>query len=836
MAIIVNDKDKLLQATTVRLLSSSNNYIYFDYPAPVFNIDSGGTASPANYTITAQFAGQLRGAGTVTWSVVSGTIATTGISGNNWTVAAVDLTTNTAVIRASLLYLGVTYTADLTVSKLTSGAAAVFADLISESDVVASEADGTGYTLPTGNSLRLYIGGTIVSTGVTYSGTATKNGLTLTINSTTGAITLTGTSWTSNQESFTITATYNSVSYTSIYSIAKSKRGNDAILIDLISDADIVFAATDGTGYTLPVGNNIRLYKGGVVLTTGVTYSGTATKNGLTLTVNSTTGEIVLSGTSWTSNQESFTVVATYNLLSYTIIYTIAKSRTGATGVTGSSARICYSKTTLSSLATTPTTITTTGSSSFPPNNSWGTGTVWQATAPSIVAGESVYQSDGIYNPTTGNTIWNVPYLSNLKVGKLESIVSSTGQLTINSDGHIKGGQTAYSTGNGFFLGYDINAYKLSIGSFKTGTADVSTNTITCANHGYLLYSQIMFTSVGSITGITTTRIYTVINVTTNTFQVTQTYGGAVVDLTGTNSVVGFTAQAIYWTGNELNISGNFRGGTLGIGSGKDSSGYAFYVNEAGVVTVSNIFGGIGIFDNSRFTSADALTGYSSIDAAGVVGSTNVGNTGSAAHGVRGRNNYQGTSGLVGVANGYDFYADGAGTNYGPFTGNHDILIPIDQTLEEGTLVVDVQCIARNNWSNALFQVAPSTVANQAGARGVFVGQLRPLSSVKPPAFISHWVNEGTTSVPVMTEQYEAIKDNYWFGSMNSIGEGQIQVCGENGNIEVDTLIVTSNTAGVGMAQSDDIIRSKTVAKAREAVTFSSPEEVKIVACIYLCG
>lgn len=1078
MATIVNDKDKLLQATTVRLLSSSNNYIYFNTPAPVFNLDSVGVATPTSYTITAQFAGQLRGAGTVTWSTVTGTVATTGQSGNNWTIAATDLTTNTAVIRASLLYLGVTYSADLTISKLSSGASAVFADLVSENDVIASEADGTGYTLPTGNALRLYSGGTIISTGVTYTGTATKNGLTLTVNNTTGTITLSGTGWTTNQESFTVTATYNSAAYTATYAIAKSKRGNDAILVDLVSDTDVVFAANNGTGYTLPTGNSVRLYKGGTVLTTGVTYSGTTTKNGLTLTVNTSTGELVLSGASWTSNQESFTVTAVYNLLSYTIIYTIAKSRTGAAGLsailsnevhvfpasttgvvssyinsgteirvyegstqltydgvgttagtwkivatatnitigtitdsgtfatvgqhsgvsagvdtssilytitgvsnsgvsftttknqtfskskigetgangvqtteaivyrwsttiptisgsstytwatgsvsspptnwfttvsdtgtagqtlwaakvnltesvtvlttavdwttasivplgyvgtTGAVVRIAYTATT-STLDTNPSVYIVSGDN-LPIVNSWNgapvrvattanitlsglltidgvtliandrvlvknqtlsqnngiyvaastgwtratdtdtwnefiglkvfvsQGTVnantfwqsnaaaggtlgttaitftsasvptvtWSTTTPVLTSGQSVWQSNGVYNPSTNQTIWETPYLASLKVGNLSALSTNTGSLTVSgnikvgANGNISGGQTAYNTGSGFFLGYDATTYKFSIGS---STANM------------------------------------------------------------------------LWDGTNFTVNGGkISGGTIQIGTGNTPNLKAFEVNSAGAFWVDNIFGGIGSFSNFYFNSS-AVTGYSenSRNYPATAGYVASGNASANAHGIRGQNTNNGSAGLIGGANGYDFYADGSGTNYGPFTGNHDILIPIDQTLEEGALVVDVQCIARNNWSNALFQVAPSTVANQAGARGVFVGQLRALSSVKPPAFISHWIDEGNTSIPVMTEQYEAIKDNYWFGSMNSIGEGQIQVCGENGNISVDTLIVSSNTTGVGMAQSDDIIRSKTVAKSREAVTFSSPTEVKIVACIYLCG
>jgi len=61
-------------------------------------------------------------------------------------------------------------------------------------------------------------------------------------------------------------------------------------------------------------------------------------------------------------------------------------------------------------------------------------------------------------------------------------------------------------------------------------------------------------------------------------------------------------------------------------------------------------------------------------------------------------------------------------------------------------------------------------------------------------------------------------------------------VCGENGDIEAGDLIVTSSMPGKGMKQADDIVRSYTVARSREAITFSSPTEVKMIACIFLSG
>jgi len=511
----------------------------------------------------------------------------------------------------------------------------------------------------------------------------------------------------------------------------------------------------------------------------------------------------------------------------------------------GSSSRISYSR-----ISGNPQPVagfvTTTGNSSFPPAGSWGLSSsfLWYDTDPNTASTNSLYQTDGIFDPNTNNTVWSTPYISSLKVGNLSAITVNTGALTVqdtltmSTAGKIIGGQTDYNTGTGYFLGYNTtgtSAYKFSIGSIKSGTADVITNTITCAGHGYALYSQLVFTSIGSITNISTTKVYSVINVTTDTFQISQFYPGSALDLTGTTSTVTFTTQSMYWNGSVLNINGNLLGGTIGLGSGNSIGGYAFAVTAGGVVSCDNLFGGISLFDNSGSAGSNAVYGVTWNTQVGMMGVVAGGNA-TGAHGIRGINNNIGTAGLIGAGNGYDFYADGSGTNYGPFTGNHDFLIPVGQTLTPGDLVVDVTCIARNGWSNAIFQVEKSSQPNQTGVRGIFIGELRPLSTVQPTVFIDHWEEQKNNSVAVMTAQYEEIKDNYLIGSMSSLGEGQMQVCGENGNIAIDTLLVSSSIAGIAMAQSDDIIRGKTIAKAREPIVFNSPTEIKTVACIYISG
>ena len=82
----------------------------------------------------------------------------------------------------------------------------------------------------------------------------------------------------------------------------------------------------------------------------------------------------------------------------------------------------------------------------------------------------------------------------------------------------------------------------------------------------------------------------------------------------------------------------------------------------------------------------------------------------------------------------------------------------------------------------------------------------------------------------------EDLQSKYVVASVNALGEGQINVCGKNGNIRKGDLIVTSDILGKGMKQDDDLVRSYTVAKSRVDVVFESENQVKLIPCIYLCG
>lgn len=72
---------------------------------------------------------------------------------------------------------------------------------------------------------------------------------------------------------------------------------------------------------------------------------------------------------------------------------------------------------------------------------------------------------------------------------------------------------------------------------------------------------------------------------------------------------------------------------------------------------------------------------------------------------------------------------------------------------------------------------------------------------------------------------------------INALGEGQINVCKDGGNIEAGDYICSSSRPGKGMKQDDDLLHNYTVAKAREACVWQEDEDdIRMIACTYHCG
>lgn len=317
-------------------------------------------------------------------------------------------------------------------------------------------------------------------------------------------------------------------------------------------------------------------------------------------------------------------------------------------------------------------------------------------------------------------------------------------------------------------------------------------------------------------------------------------YSGARITLneSGSNNLRTYDSS-----GNVVCSIGGSAGTVTAIYTGNLNPAVSGYITGSST-SVPGVYGsssaGPGIYgiSSSRF-GVYGFSNGSGIEA--VRGEATNGN----AHGVRGMAKFNSSSsiaqGLVGAVNGYDFYADGAGVN-GPFTGAHDVLYLNGDEVELGDIVVDIECISRFGWSNTIFSVARSSVAMQRAALGVISTLQGPLSGIIPAAFteeISYVVTDpelgDETPRRAVSPEYEALKMLYQCATANAVGEGQMNVVGEGGDISAGDLIVTSSVPGKGMRQADDLVRSYTVARAREACTFTAGE-IKQIACIYLCG
>ena len=99
-------------------------------------------------------------------------------------------------------------------------------------------------------------------------------------------------------------------------------------------------------------------------------------------------------------------------------------------------------------------------------------------------------------------------------------------------------------------------------------------------------------------------------------------------------------------------------------------------------------------------------------------------------------------------------------------------------------------------------------------------------------------------TAPTEEEQLSSLRQALTTGYAHviSVGDSRVSscqgfnVCNENGDIQPGDLLVTSSTPGYLMKQDDDIIRSKTVGKVMEAVTFDANGQATGVYGFIYCG
>ncbi|WP_152988465.1 hypothetical protein [Janthinobacterium sp. Ant5-2-1] len=119
MSAIMGARDTLLQATAERFSTTADGKaILMSASTPVFRVNSAGAGAPGSIAITAK---PVNVVGDIVFSVSAGT--TLRVNGNVATVDFASMTTDTALVQASIREFGVEYLANYMVSKVFDGVA-----------------------------------------------------------------------------------------------------------------------------------------------------------------------------------------------------------------------------------------------------------------------------------------------------------------------------------------------------------------------------------------------------------------------------------------------------------------------------------------------------------------------------------------------------------------------------------------------------------------------------------------------------------------------------------------------------------------------------------------
>lgn len=265
-----------------------------------------------------------------------------------------------------------------------------------------------------------------------------------------------------------------------------------------------------------------------------------------------------------------------------------------------------------------------------------------------------------------------------------------------------------------------------------------------------------------------------------------------------------------------FNLSALHISKTSGSGSGISIVNYA---PAAAMFVISQ--NGSGLQISSLASSGVAVQGVASgTNGVGIFGES------SQSSGYGGSFNNTSSGKFVALATGsYAVYSgSGNGKHYavdglGPLTGFHDGLMVKGSQYEIGDVVVVRHIVYKKDVNNTLAEVELSSSPLQNTGYGV-ISEMMPMDN----------------HLEIPYEMWWGYIDTHNHFSVNGVGEGQINVCGESGNINNGDLIVTSSMPGKGMRGDDGTSVNRVIAKATESVTFLNPDEVKMIACVYMCG
>lgn len=363
--------------------------------------------------------------------------------------------------------------------------------------------------------------------------------------------------------------------------------GIDAVSGMLTNEVFTTSTASDGTGYTLTgSGGTFKVYSGVTDVTTSCTFSvvAPATANGLTMSIVSNTGVYSLSGASWTSDSQNFTLRAIYGTTTIDKTYTISKVKTGVAGMSYSiTPNVNAIKKNSAGTTITPTTITFSGTSSSGTGapsaysgrfiiststdgttfTAQSTSTVNETSRTYTIPGTASYVR-GILYQAGGTTVeldrQTVPVIIDGTDG-VDGAAAVSGNLTNDSIGLpalANGTVTSFSTANGQFKVYSGGTDVTAVSTFGTpilvgctGTVNTDVNTpVSGQPRGYYQVTAMSadtatMTMAATYAGVTITKIFSLSKSvkayeilatfpTTNNFEGRLVYLTAVVSATGT--------------------------------------------------------------------------------------------------------------------------------------------------------------------------------------------------------------------------------------------------------------------------------------------------------------
>ena len=179
-----------------------------------------------------------------------------------------------------------------------------------------------------------------------------------------------------------------------------------------------------------------------------------------------------------------------------------------------------------------------------------------------------------------------------------------------------------------------------------------------------------------------------------------------------------------------------------------------------------------------------------------------------------GADNAAGTNYALGIfagagdGQGYVTFSGGTVT-YGPFTGEHYTELEDAAEYEFGTLLKIVSASQGPQGKSVNYTCTQTTSAKDPAVLGIYGANLQDAPGES--------LNE---------------KHTVW-----ALGDGFVLVCDEGGDISTGDYICSSNTAGHGKKQDDDLLHNYTVAKASQPVAWSEESgSQKLIACTYHCG